>query len=85
MVTFFTDDDKSVLLSSEKIKTYHTGAAKLLFLAKRARPDILTAVSVCCGHVNAPTEQDWVRLDRVFRYLFGNPGMGIKFLSRDGL
>ena len=75
----FNDDDASPLLSAERAKTFHSGAAKLLFLAKRARPDILTAVNVCCGHVLAPTERDWKRLDRVFRYLYGTIGKGLRF------
>ena len=83
--TLFNDDLDSMLLPADRAKTYHTGAAKLLFLAKRSRPDILTAVSVCCGHVNAPREQDWSRLDRVMRYLFGHPGMSLKFKRVDSL
>jgi hypothetical protein len=75
----FIDDADSDLLDITKAKTYHTGAAKLLFLAKRARPDILTATSVCCSKVTKPTQQDWKRLERVFRYLFGTAGLGLCF------
>ena len=78
-VNLFTDDADSELLDTVKCKTYHTGAAKLLFLAKRARPDILTATSVCCSKVTKPTQQDWKRLERVFRYLFGTAGLGLLF------
>ena len=75
----FVDDDLSELLSDDKKKNFHTGAAKLLFLAKRTRPDVLTATSVCCGRVTKPTQQDWKRLDRIFRYLYGTFGYGVKF------
>jgi hypothetical protein len=52
----FIDNADSELLDATKAKTYRTGAAKLLFLAKRARPDILTATSVCCSKVTKPGE-----------------------------
>jgi hypothetical protein len=78
-INLFIDDADSELLDATKAKTYHTGAAKLLFLAKRARPDILTATSVCCSKVTKPTQQDWKRLKRVFRYLFGTAGLGLRF------
>jgi hypothetical protein len=81
----FKDDESSTPLEGGKAKTYHTGAAKLLFLSKRARPDILTPVSVCCGHVNAPKEQDWHRLDRVMKYLYGRPNYGLKFARGDNM
>jgi hypothetical protein len=54
----FSDDASSESLDTTKSKEFYTGAAKLLFLAKRARPDILTATSVCCSRVTKPTKQD---------------------------
>lgn len=41
-------------LSSADKDTFHTFVAKLLFLGKRARPDILTAVSFLCTRTQAP-------------------------------
>jgi hypothetical protein len=78
-VNLFTNDADSELLDATKAKTYHTGAAKLLFLAKRAKLDILTATSVCCSKVTKPMQQDWKRLERVFRYFFGTAGLGLRF------
>jgi hypothetical protein len=75
----FLDDPTSEPLEPGIAKDFHTGAAKLLFLAKRARPDILTATSICCSHVTKPSKQDWKRLDRIFRYLFGTSGLGLCF------
>ena len=54
-------------------------------MAKRTRPDVLTAVNVCCGHVLAPREQDWKRLDRIFRYMFGTKGLGLRFTRNNPL
>ena len=77
----FQVDETSPLLSEPKAKAHHTGAAKLLYVSKRTRPDVLTAVSACCGRVISPTEQDWCKLDRVFRYLHGTPDLGLKFVK----
>jgi hypothetical protein len=38
-------------LGAEQVGWYHTITAKLLYLAKRARPDILTVVSFLCTRV----------------------------------
>jgi CMP-N-acetylneuraminic acid synthetase len=43
--------------------------AKLLYLAKRVRPDILTAVSFLCTKVTKPTTEDQQKLSRVMGYL----------------
>jgi hypothetical protein len=56
--SLFVDDPESQLLPPVHGKLFHACAAKLLFLVKRARQDILTAISVCCGHVTKPREQD---------------------------
>jgi hypothetical protein len=79
----FEDDPDSPLLPVDRSKAYHSAAAKLLYVAKRTRPDVLTAVNVCCGHVIAPREQDWKRLDRIHRYMFGTKGLGIRFTRKD--
>jgi hypothetical protein len=67
----FDVDVDSPLLSKTDAKTYHTVTAKLLYLAKRARPDVLTAVSYCTTRVQAPTDDDLRKLMRVLRYLQG--------------
>ena len=45
--------------------------AKLLYLAKRTRPDILMPVNFLCTRVQAPTMSDFIKLVRVLRYLYG--------------
>jgi hypothetical protein len=50
-------------------KTFHTIMAKLLYLAKRARPDILTATSFLCTRDKQPTKNDQKKLLRVIGYL----------------
>ena len=53
----------------------HTHVAKLLFLAKRARPDILTPVSFLCTRVKAPDTDDLKKLERVIKYIRGTKGI----------
>jgi hypothetical protein len=55
-------DDKTSTL-------FHHNVAKLLFLCKRARPDIQTAVSFLCTRVKRPDRDDYKKLGRVMRYL----------------
>ena len=56
-------------LEDVKAETYHHLVAKLLYLAKRSRPDILLAVSFMCTRVQAPDVDDWKKLGRCMRYL----------------
>jgi hypothetical protein len=57
--------------------------AKSLFLTKRARPDIGTAVSFLTTRVKAPGRDDWIKLVRMIRYLRGTVDMPLT-LSADG-
>jgi hypothetical protein len=64
-------DEKSVLLSEEERKWYHSKTAKLLYLAKQARPDILTAVIFLCTRMQAAMCEDKEKLQQVLGYLKG--------------
>ena len=48
---------------------FHHNVAKLLFLCKRARPDIQTVVSFLCTRVKSPDTDDYKKLTRVMKYL----------------
>jgi hypothetical protein len=67
----FIVDGNSRLLGEEDRKQFHTKTAKLLYLAKRARPDILTAVNFLCTRVQSATEEDAMKLARVLGYVKG--------------
>jgi hypothetical protein len=67
----FIVNKSSRLLGEEDRKQFHTKTAKLLYLAKRARPDILTAVSFLCMRVQSATEEDTMKLARVLGYVKG--------------
>jgi hypothetical protein len=65
----FNIDNQSPLLKQDRQETFHSVSAKLLWVAKRGRPDIDPSVSFLCGRVKAPTKEDWHKLKRVLRYL----------------
>jgi len=64
-------------LSLSESKRFHTLTAKLLYLAKRSRPDILLAVSFLTTRVTTPTQDDLKKLERVIKYLNGTIDFGI--------
>jgi hypothetical protein len=66
--SFIVDEYAQGLEESEK-KYFHSTTAKLLYLVKLARPDILTVVLFLCTRVQNATVQDRDKLDRVLGYL----------------
>jgi hypothetical protein len=65
----FTIDDSSPLLNVKDADFYHRTTARLLFAAKRARPDLQVAVAYMCTRVKAPTVADYLKLVRTIQYL----------------
>jgi hypothetical protein len=56
-------------LDEDLAQLYHHNVAKLLFLSRRARPDIQTLVAFLCTRVKAPDTDDYKKLARCMRYL----------------
>ncbi len=79
----FKDNDLLVELDDEEKCNFHSGVAKLLYLSKRTRPDILTTVSHLASRVTKPNVQDLAKLNRLFGYLASTIDYGILF-SSDG-
>jgi Reverse transcriptase (RNA-dependent DNA polymerase) len=73
----FNVDDSSELLSKDRAEDFHSRVAKMLYLAKRVRPDILTAIAFLSTRVQGPTEQDWEKLERLLKYINSTKDMGI--------
>ena len=67
-VNLFELRDSDLLGSDDSIE-FHSRVAKLLYLAKRVRPDILTPIAFLSTRTRAPTDDDQRKLDRVLRYL----------------
>jgi hypothetical protein len=57
------------LLDDATSEFFHATVAKLLFLCKRGRPDIQTAIAFLCTRVQHPTKHDYNKLSRVIKYL----------------
>jgi hypothetical protein len=73
----FEIDSESPPLTGAQKEEFHSRVAKLLYLAKRVRPDILMVVNFLSTRVQCSTEQDWSKLDRVLGYLNGSADLGI--------
>ena len=71
-------DDKDKLLETKGKEFFLSLTAKLLYLSKRVRPDILVAVAFLCKRVQVPTEEDMKKLIRVLQYIRGTFDFGIK-------
>ena len=62
-------DSKSQRLDTKRSKLFHSVVAKLLFISKRARPDIEPTVNFLCTRVTKSTEQDWLKLKRLLTFI----------------
>ena len=71
----FDVNDKTTKLDVKTAELYHHKTAKLLFLCKRARPDIQTAVAFLCTRVKSPDKDDYKKLTHTIRYLCGSINM----------
>jgi hypothetical protein len=67
--TLFSVDKDSNVLPDEQRTMFHSTTAKLLYYAKRIRPDLLVAVSFLTTRVQSPNEEDWAKLCRAIRYV----------------
>jgi hypothetical protein len=65
----FKTRESAPKLSSGLSELLHSNVAKLLYLAQRARPDILLAVVFLTTRVSSPVIDDLGKLKRVMRYL----------------
>jgi hypothetical protein len=65
----FAVDPTSKPLCEEIADMFYHYTAKLLFLSKRARPDIQTAVAFLTMRVKGPDDDDYKKLVRVVKYL----------------
>ncbi len=58
----------SSLLPEDKRKLFHTTIAKLLYICKWARPDIMTIVSFLCIRMKYANEDDKKKLEHVLGF-----------------
>jgi hypothetical protein len=67
----FDVNDAAPKLDEERKEIFHHLVAKLLYLGKRARPDIQLAVAFLTTRVISPDEDDWKKLGRCLLFLKG--------------
>jgi hypothetical protein len=65
----FDVDEDSPALNEKEYEFFHRTTARLLFGAKRARPDLQVAVAYLCTRVKSPTQSDYRKLTSVIKYL----------------
>jgi hypothetical protein len=70
-------------LDDETLQLYHHLTAKLLFLCKRARPELQTAVAFLTTRVKRPDADDYKKLCRVIKYLRGTPNLPLTLEADD--
>ena len=81
----FSVREDSIMLDISDKEFFHSLTAKLLYLGKRVRPDLLTAVSYLTKRVLCPNSDDMKKLYRVIRYLRGTRTMGINLSASQQL
>jgi len=79
----FEVNDNPEKLDESTSQTFHHLTAKLLFLAKRSRPDIQTAVAFLTTRVKSPDKDDYKKLARVMRYLRGTTDLSLTLEADD--
>ena len=79
----FQVNEECEKLSKKDKESFHSMVAKLLYLAKRGRPDILLAVSFLTTRVQAPDQDDKKKLTRIISYLMGTKDMVLTLGSAD--
>ena len=62
-------NEKSDRLDEKKSEIFHSVTAKLLYITKRARPDIETGIAFMTTRVLKSTEEDWRKLKRIITFL----------------
>ena len=80
----FQVNDYAEKLSAMDAVLYHHLVAKLLYLGKRTRPDLLTAISFLCTRIQSPDVDDFKKLGRCLRYLRDTRHLSLT-LEADGM
>jgi hypothetical protein len=79
----FDVNPNTTKLGQDQSDLFHATVAKLLFLCKRARPDIHTAVAFLTTRVVSPDTDDYAKLRRCIRYLRGTASLPLTLEAAD--
>ena len=81
----FEVNETAPKLPEEEADYFHHMVARLLFVCKRTRPDIQTAIAFLSTRVRAPDRDDYKKLTRVIRYLRSCPEMNLTLEANNAL
>ena len=74
-------DEKRI--SKNELETkYRRAVGSLLYLCNGSRPDLAYAVNALSKKQNNCTEEDWMRVKRVFRYVRGTIDLGLRYTGQ---
>ena len=76
-------ESSNPLLTTSALEYFHLITAKLLYLSKRSRPDILTPVAFLPKRVTKPQTDDMKRLERTVQYIRGTRDLGLTLTIGD--
>ena len=76
---FYIAED-ATKLSQADTDLFHHFVAQLLYLSKRAHPNIQLAVSLLCNRVRVPDTDDYKNMARVMKYIQGTIGIPLILL-----
>ena len=85
LVDLYEIDEDAELLNAKDTKKFHTFVARLLYLSKRTRPDIMLPVNFLSTRVKSPNQKDLLKLERVLKYLQGTLELGIKLQPNENV
>ena len=72
---FTINEDNPEKLNQEDTIMFHRVTAKMLYLAKRSRPDLQLGVNFLCTRMKEPDKDDCKKLTRVMRYIRSTTGL----------
>jgi len=81
---FRVRDDCAKLGEDEK-EFFHSTIAKILYLGKRVRPDLLVAISFLVRRVQCPDQDDWEKMVRLVQYIRRTKDYGIRLSAESNL
>ena len=73
----------SSLSPSHDSKEYLSMVMSLMYLARLTRPDILLATTYLASRSHSPTKEDWIRGERIIRYISGTRSYGVRINCED--
>ena len=70
-------------LGDDQREQFHSTMAKIMYLAKRVRPDLLVAVAFLVRRVQSPDVDDWEKMCRLVKYIRSTQGLCIQLSATD--